>query len=396
MQFSPADEIFRSEVQAFIRDHLPEDVRRKTLSGMEMSKEDYMRWHRALHERGWVASTWPTEHGGAGWTPVQRYIFDEEAGLAGAPRLSGFGLGMVGPVLMAFGTEEQKTEHLPRILSGERVWCQGYSEPGSGSDLASLRTRAVRDGDGYVVNGQKIWTSLAHHADWMFCLVRTSEEPKKQDGISFLIFSMDTPGIEVRPIITMNGLRHVNETFLTDVRVPATGLVGEEGLGWGIAKYLLQHERMSGGGVGELKTALKRVKTIAARESVGGGRLIDDPDFRRRADDIEIRLLTVEQVMLNALAAYTADRELGALTSMIKIRRSEVQQAISELGVQAAGYYALPMDLNALKYGWNEEPIGDEAFNGLTPSYFFLRAASIYSGSNEIQRNIVSKHTLGL
>ena len=396
MQFSPADETFRSEVQAFIRDRLPEDVRRKTLSGMEVSKEDYMRWHRALYERGWVASTWPTEHGGAGWTPVQRYIFDEEAGLAGAPRLSGFGLGMVGPVLMAFGTEEQKTEHLPRILSGERVWCQGYSEPGSGSDLASLRTRAVRDGDGYVVNGQKIWTSLAHHADWIFCLVRTSEEPKKQDGISFLIFSMDTPGIEVRPIITMNGLRHVNETFFTDVRVPATGLVGEEGRGWGIAKYLLQHERMSGGGVGELKTALKRVKTIATRETVGGGRLIDDPDFRRRADDIEIRLLTVEQVMLNALAAYTADRELGALTSMIKIRRSEVQQAISELGVQAAGYYALPMDLNALKYGWNEEPIGDEAFNGLTPSYFFLRAASIYSGSNEIQRNIVSKHTLGL
>ncbi len=396
MQFSRAEEDFREEVRAFIRDELPPDVRHKVVSGMEIAKDDYMRWHRALHERGWVAPTWPEEHGGAGWTPVQRYIFDEEAGLAGAPRLSGFGLGMVGPVLMAFGSEEQKAEHLPKILSGERVWCQGYSEPGSGSDLASLRTRAVRDGDDYVINGQKIWTSLAHHADWIFCLVRTSEEPKKQDGISFLIFPMTAPGIEVRPIVTMNGLRHVNETFFTDVRVPASSLVGEEGRGWTIAKYLLQHERMSGGGVGELKTALKRVRDIAAGEASDGGRLIDNADFRRRCADIEIQLLSVEQVMLRALAAYSADRELGALTSMIKIRRSEVQQAISELGVEAAGYYALPMDVNALRHGWNEEPVGDEAFNGLLPGYLFLRAASIYSGSNEIQRNIVAKHQLGL
>ena len=254
----------------------------------------------------------------------------------------------------------------------------------------------MRDGEDYVINGQKIWTSLAHHADWIFCLVRTSEEPKKQDGISFLIFSMTAPGIEVRPIVTMNGLRHVNETFFTDVRVPARSLVGEEGRGWTVAKYLLQHERMSGGGVGELKTALQRVRDIAAGEASDGGRLFDDADFRRRCTDIEIQLLSVEQVMLRALAAYSADRELGALTSMIKIRRSEVQQAISELGVEAAGYYALPMDVNALRDGWNEEPVGDEAFNGLLPSYLFLRAASIYSGSNEIQRNIVAKHQLGL
>ncbi len=396
MQFSAADEAFRDEVRAFIRKALPPDVRHKVVSGMEIGKEDYMAWHRALHARGWVAPTWPVEHGGAGWTPTQRYIFDEEAGLAGAPRLSAFGLGMVGPVLMAFGSEAQKAEHLPKILSGERVWCQGYSEPGSGSDLASLRTRAVRDGDSYVINGQKIWTSLAHHADWIFCLVRTSEEAKKQDGISFLIFPMTAPGVEVRPIITMNGLRHVNETFFTDVRVPVANLVGEEGRGWTVAKYLLQHERLSGGGVGELKTALKRVTDIAAREAGDGARLIDDAAFRRRAADIEAQLLSVEQLMLQALAAYSAERELGALTSMIKVRRSEVQQAISELGVEAAGYYALPMDVNALRHGWNEEPVGDEAFNGLLPSYLFLRAASIYSGTNEIQRNIVAKRELGL
>lgn len=397
MPFSAADETFRQEVRDFIAENLPKDVQRKVLSGEQVHKDDYMRWHKALAKKGWVAPNWPVEHGGCDWTAVQRFIFDDEAGLAGAPRLSGFGLGMVGPVLMQFGTEEQKAEHLPKILSGERVWCQGYSEPGSGSDLASLRTKAERKGDKYVINGSKIWTSLAHHADWIFCLVRTSNEPKKQDGISFLIFPVTTPGIEIRPIIATSGLHHLNQTFFTDVEVPLDSLVGEEGKGWTVAKHLLEHERISGGACGELKTALGRVKTIAQQERAGDGeRLIDDADFKRRIKDVEAELMTVENVMLKALSAHSAAKGIGAVSSLIKVRRSEVQQMISELGVHAGGYYSQPYNLGALKEGWNEEPVGADYFNGLMPSYLFLRAASIYSGSNEIQRNIIAKHELGL
>lgn len=397
MPFSAADEAFRQEVRQFIQENLPADVRQKVLSGQEIQKDDYMRWHKALAAKGWVAPNWPEEHGGCKWTAIQRFIFDDEAGLAGAPRLSGFGLGMVGPVLMKFGTEEQKREHLPKILSGERLWCQGYSEPGSGSDLASLKTKAERTEDGgYLINGSKIWTSLAHHADWIFCLVRTSNEPKKQDGISFLIFSMRTPGIEIRPIISLSGLHHLNQTFYTDVKVPATALVGEEGKGWTIAKHLLEHERISGGAVGELRTALGRVMTIAETERADGARLIDDKDFARRLRDVEAELMTVENVMLKALSAHSAAKGIGAVSSLIKVRRSEVQQMISELGVIAGGYYSQPYSIGALRQGWNDEPVGADYFNGLTPSYMFLRAASIYSGSNEIQRNIYAKRQLGL
>jgi len=396
MPFSAADEAFRQEVRAFIAENLPRDVREKVLSGQQVAKDDYMRWHKALAAKGWVAPNWPVEHGGCDWTATQRFIFDDEAGLAGAPRLSGFGLGMLGPVLMHFGTEEQKKEHLPKTLSGERVWCQGYSEPGSGSDLASLRTRAERKGDKYVINGSKIWTSLAHHADWIFCLVRTSNEPKKQDGISFLIFPITTPGIEIRPIIAMNGAHHLNQTFFTDVEVPLDSLVGEEGKGWTIAKHLLEHERISGGACGELRMALERVTSIAKQERSDGEKLIDEPDFRRKLMDAETQLTTVENVMLKALSAHSADKGIGAVSSLIKVRRAEVQQLISELGVVAGGYYSQPFSIGALREGWNDEPVGADYFNGLTPSYLFLRAASIYSGSNQIQRNIIAKHELGL
>ncbi len=251
---------------------------------------------------------------------------------------------MAGPVLMAFGTPEQKAEHLPKILSGERVFCQGYSEPGSGSDLASLKTRAVRDGDHYVINGQKIWTSLAHHADWIFCLVRTSNEPKKQDGISFLIFDMKTPGVEIRPIITLNGLHHTNETFYTDVRVPIEGsLVGEEGRGWTIAKFLLGHERMGGGSMAEVKVALRRVKDIAGQERDSDGqRLIDDDYFRRKLTDAETQMISCEQFVLKTLSAYRANNEIGAAANMIKVRRSEVQQLVTEIGTEAGAYYSRP------------------------------------------------------
>ncbi|MGY9057597.1 MAG: acyl-CoA dehydrogenase family protein [Alphaproteobacteria bacterium] len=397
MTFTAKDEAFRQEVRTFIYENLPQDIAQKHLAGMEIQKDDYMRWHKILAQKGWVAPNWPEEHGGCGWDTVQRYIFDEEAGLAGAPRLSGFGLNMCGPVLMAFGTPEQKAEHLPKIHSGERVFCQGYSEPGSGSDLASLKSKAEKDGDDYVINGQKIWTSLAHHADWIFMLVRTSQEPKKQDGISFLIFPMTTPGIEIRPIITMNGLHHTNETFFTDVRVPQSSLVGQEGRGWTIAKYLLGHERMGGGSCAEVKVALRRVQEIAEAETDGGGdRLIDDPSFRRKLMDAETQLWSVEQLVLKTLSAYRSNAEIGAAANMIKVRRSEVQQLVTEIGTEAAAYYSQPFNLEALRFGWNEEPVGAEYFNGLVPNYTFLRAASIYSGSNEIQRNIVSKGTLGL
>jgi alkylation response protein AidB-like acyl-CoA dehydrogenase len=397
MPFSATDEAFRAEVKDFIAKELPEDVRQKVLSGQQVQKDDYMRWHKALAKRGWVAPNWPEEHGGCKWTAIERFIFEDEAGFAGAPRLSGFGLGMVGPVLMHFGTDDQKQEHLPKILSGARTWCQGYSEPGSGSDLASLKTRAVRTGDKYVINGSKIWTSLAHHADWIFCLVRTSIEPKKQDGISFLIFPITTPGIEIRPIIATNGLHHLNETFFTDVEVPVSSLVGEEGKGWSVAKHLLEHERISGGASGELRKAFANVKTIAHQERDGDGqRLIDDADFKRRVADVEAELLTVENVMLKALSAHSAAKSIGAVSSLIKVRRSEVQQMISEIGVIAGGYYSQPFNVGSLRNGWNDEAIGNEYFNGLTPSYLFLRAASIYSGSNEIQRNIIAKRELGL
>ena len=396
MPFTAEDQRFREDVRSFLKESLPQDIREKVLAGMEVGKDDYMRWHKILFEKGWVAPTWPQEYGGVGWNARQKYIWDGETGQAGAPRLSPFGLTMVGPVLMAFGTEQQK-KHLPKILSGEELWCQGYSEPGSGSDLASLKTRAERQGDSYIINGQKIWTSLAHHADWIFCLVRTSQEAKRQDGISFLIFPMNLPGIEIRPIITINGLRHVNEVFFKDVKVPLDSLVGEEGRGWTIAKYLLEHERTHTGGVGELKTQLQRLKDLAGKEQDGfGSRLIDNADFRRHLASAEVELIAIEQTSLRALAAFSADRKPGTVSSLLKVRRTELQQRITELAVQASGYYSMPFNLRALQEGWNEEPIGAEYFNGITPNYFFFRAASIYSGSNEIQRNIIAKQELRL
>ena len=396
MLFSKEDLAFRDEVRDFITENLPPDIRKKGEMGSELAKDDYMRWHKILYGKGWVAPNWPKKFGGAEWTPVQRYLFDEEAGLAAAPPLPGFGLAMVGPVLMGFGTKQQQERYLPRILSGEDFWCQGYSEPGSGSDLASLQTRAERDGDDYVINGSKLWTSQAHFANMMFCLVRTSIEPKRQQGISFLIFSIDRPGIDIQPVITLDGLRHVNQVFFENLRVPGDSLVGEEGQGWTIAKYLLGHERMSGGAVGALKRSLAQIKMIAGDQQSDGRPLIEDDAFRTRLAQTEIELMAVEHTVLRALAAVTADRELGTIASRIKIRRSEVRQALTELAVEAAGYYAQPYLLSALKDGWNEEPVGPEYANPLTPDYMFLRADSIYSGSNEIQRNIIAKHELEL
>ena len=397
IDFSPADRAFREEARAFIAGALPPEIRRRVEGGMELGRDDYVRWHRILYEKGWAAPGWPVEHGGTGWSPVRRYIFDEEIAAAGAPRIMPFGVNMVGPVILAFGSEAQKARFLPRILSAEDWWCQGYSEPGAGSDLASLRTRAERDGDSYVVNGQKTWTTSAHWADWIFCLVRTDPGARRpQEGISFLLVDMRSPGIDVRPIVTIDGGHEVNDVFLEDVRVPAENLVGAENKGWTYAKYLLSFERAGIADVGRSKAQLARLKRIARAERVEGRPLAEDPRFRERAAALEIDLLALEYTELRALDRQAAGKEPGTEANILKIRGTELQQHIAELTMEAIGPYANPYIPEALSDGWNEEPVGPDYAAAAAPRYFNWRKASIYGGSNEIQKGIVAKFVLGL
>lgn len=401
-RLGPDDEAFRREVRAFLEAELPADLRYKVENGIELKRDDLIGWHRILYRRGWVAPNWPKEHGGPGWTLTQKYVFDEECGLAGAPRIVSFGVNMCGPVLIGFGSEEQQRHFLPKILSAEHVWCQGYSEPEAGSDLASLRTAAEDKGDHWLINGSKIWTTKAHWADWCFLLVRTSTSGKKQEGISFLLVDLRAPGIEIRPIYLIDGLHETNQVFFSDVRVPKENLVGEVDRGWTIAKYLLGHERMSGGSLGQQKTLLRQIKAIARDgERADGGPLLEDAAFRRRLADAELQLRALEAFNLRTIASMSKDgelggRELGAEANVFKVRQTEVHQLLTELKMDAVGYYAHPYVLQALSDGWNEPPIGAEYANGATPGYFHVRKVSIYSGSNEIQRNIVAKGTLGL
>ena len=395
MTFSEADEAFRQEVRAFVAEKLPAEISDRIARGLRYGKDEMLVWHKALYERGWIAPNWPKEYGGTGWTPVQRFIFEEETAAAWAPRLSPFGLQMVAPVIMAFGSDEQKQRYLPKILSGDEWWCQGYSEPGSGSDLASLRTRAVKDGDDYVVNGQKTWTTHAQYADMMFCLVRTSDEGKRQEGISFILIDMKTPGITARPIVTMDGGAEINDVFLDDVRVPQTNRVGEEGRGWTYAKFLLGHERTGIAQIGVSRKQLERVREIAAAERSNGGTLLEDDEFRRKIASAEIDMLALESVVLSVLAAETAGKAPGPEASILKIKGTELQQAITELAFEAIGYYANPFVPEALSPGWNEEPIGPDYAAPIAPTYFNWRKASIYGGSNEIQKNIIAKMVLG-
>ena len=396
LDYSDSDRSFRDEVQNFIRDNLPADIKAKIDSRQKLTKDDYMAWHKILHSRGWVAPNWPVEFGGTGWTPLQCHIFDEEIGLAGSPRVLPFGVNMVGPVIMEFGNDTQKAHYLPRILSCEDVWCQGYSEPGSGSDLASLKTRAVRDGDEYVVNGSKIWTTSAHWADMIFCLVRTDTNAKNQEGISFLLISMHDSGIDVRPIITMDGGHEVNQVFFEDVRVPITNLVGEENKGWTYAKFLLKHERAGIAAIGSQKRQLNRLKEIARAEQSNGQALIEEPRFRDKISRAEIDLMALEYTELRAVSAANQGRVPGTEVNLLKIRGSEMQQKISELLIEAIGYYANPFVPDSFDAGWNEEPIGPDYAASLAPEYFNWRKSSIYAGSNEIQKNIISKMVLGL
>ena len=395
LEFTAELRDFQREVRAVIEERLPADIRTKVERFLTLGKDDYLRWQDILAERGWLVYSWPVEHGGTGWSPVQGYIFEEEMGRARAPRIIPFGPKMVGPVIYTFGSEAQKAQHLPPIARNETWWCQGYSEPDAGSDLASLRTRAVRDGDHYVVNGTKTWTTAAHWADMMFCLVRTDTEVKPQEGISFLLLDMRDPGVEVRSIVTLDGGREINTVYLTDVRVPVENLVGEENKGWTYAKFLLGHERFGIARLSESKARLAYLKDIARRHRVGGALLADDTDFMHSVAKTEIELTALEFTELRALMDAEQGKAPGVEANMLKIRGTEVQQKISEMLMKAMGWYALPFVPEAMEYGWNEAPIGPEYAAGLTPSYFNMRKTSIYGGTNEIQRNIIAKMVLG-
>ena len=396
LTFSQDEQAFREEVRRFVAEKLPADVKHKVENGLRLEKDDYLRWQKALYGKGWAAPGWPVEHGGPGWTPVQRYVFEQECALGGAPTVISFGLYMVGPVIIEFGSEAQKARFLPRILSSEDWWCQGYSEPGAGSDLASLKMRALREGDHYVVNGAKTWTTLAHYADMIFCLVRTSTSGKKQEGISFLLIDMKSPGVTVRPIVTFDGGQEINEVFFEDVNVPVENLVGEEGKGWTYAKFLLGHERVGIAQVARSKRQVERLKKIAAAEFKNGGPLADDPTFRAKVSTVEIDLLALEHTELRILSDENAGQAPGPESSLLKIRGTEIQQEITELLVEAVGYYAAPYQPALLRDGANEEPVGPGYAPALAPTYFNWRKASIYGGSNEIQKNIIAKAVLGL
>ena len=395
LEFSPEDLAFRDEVRAFIAESYPAQLRGKQDEGDELTKEDFLSWHRVLAQKGWVAPAWPAEYGGTGWTSTQRYIWSEETARADCIRLMPFGLAMVGPVIYTFGTPDQKAKFLPRILSGEDWWCQGYSEPGAGSDLASLRTKAVPDGDDYVVNGQKTWTTMAQHADWGFFLVRTNFEAKMQEGISFLLIDMTSPGIEVRPIITLGGEHEVNEVWLDNVRVPISNRVYEENKGWTCAKFLLAHERVGIAGVASSKRGVEKLKTVAATEMDGDRALIANPFFRRKVAELEIDLAALEYTELRTLAGLAAGKNPGPESSVLKIKGSEIQQRLTELTLEMAGHYGAPY-YRGFGEGDNEHPIGPEWANRAAPGYFNMRKTTIYGGSNEIQRNVIAKMVLGL
>ncbi|MBI36530.1 MAG: pimeloyl-CoA dehydrogenase large subunit [Alphaproteobacteria bacterium] len=396
LKLSPQEKEFRENIRKFMENSLPEEIRYKVEMGLKLEKDDYVTWQKIVGERGWLAPGWPKEYGGTGWSPIERHIFNEEMALASAPRIQPFGVNMVGPVIIAFGNETQKQYYLPRILSSEDWWCQGYSEPGSGSDLAALNTRAIRDGDYYIVNGAKTWTSFAQHADMMFCLVRTSTEGKKQAGISFLLIDMKSPGIEVRPIITMDGGDEINDVLFEDVRVPITNLVGEENHGWEYAKFLLGHERTWTADIGASRKQIKKVREIASKELVDGKPLIEDPTFQIKISEVEIELLALESVLMQVLEGESAGKSPGPEASLLKLRGTEIQQEITELLFEAIGNYAHPFVKEALDAGWNEESIGPDYAASIAPRYFNYRKTTIYGGSSEIQKNIIAKAVLGL
>jgi len=397
LKLSEADQTFRDEVRDFLESNLTEDIRIERRDSHAIGQFEHIEvWHKKLYEKGWIAPGWPREHGGTGWNEVQRFIFANECWQRGAPMLAPFGITMCGPVLMAFGTEEQKQYFLPRILSMQDYWCQGYSEPGSGSDLASLKTRAEDKGDRYLVNGHKIWTTHAHHANRIFLLVRTDTATKPQAGISFLLVDMDSPGIRVEPIITLAGDHEVNQVFIDDVEVPKNRLVGKENEGWTVAKYLLSHER-SGGNAAMVHQIVADIRFVATVEQTGDGRrLIEDTQFLRDLSTLEIDLLGVDMMEQRIMSEFSQGGDPGAKSSILKARGTELMQRATMLNMELLGYYAIPDQKDARKPGSNIAGVGPDYAVAATAAYLNDRAASIYAGSNEVQRNIIAKMVLGL
>src|SRR6202789_2308749 len=399
LSFSKEEVAFRDEVRAFFKDNVPAATRQKLQEGRHLSKQEMIDWWRILNKKGWGVSHWPKEYGGTGWSSVQHYIFNEELQMAPAPSPLAFGVSMVGPVIYTFGNEKQKKQYLPRIANVDDWWCQGFSEPGSGSDLASLKTKAERKGDVYIINGQKTWTTLAQYADWIFCLCRTDPAAKKQSGISFILIDMKTKGITVRPIQTIDGGHEVNEVFFDNVRVPLENLVGEENKGWTYAKFLLGNERNGIARVGISKARIKRIRELASLKVYGDKPKIEDPLFRMKLAAVEVELKALEMTQLRVIAGER-NREKGKpdpASSVLKIKGSEIQQATSELLMDVVGPYALPFEPEREDGDrWNEPPVGPDWAATIAPTYFNLRKVSIYGGSNEIQRGIIAKAILGL
>jgi alkylation response protein AidB-like acyl-CoA dehydrogenase len=378
LSFSPEENAFREEIRAFIAAELSAEVRAKMEDGTELTKDEYVAWQHKLNSRGWLAPNWPVAYGGTGWSTVQKHIFDEEMALGGAPRQMPFGVSMVAPVIIEFGSDAQKKHYLPRILNSDDWWCQGYSEPEAGSDLASLKTRADRDGDHYVINGQKTWITLAQFANMIFVLARTEQAAKKQEGISFILVDMTTPGVTVRPIVTIDGGKEINEVIFENVRVPVENRVGNEGEGWTYAKFLLEHERNGTAGVAGSFQLLERLRAVAQAQRSNGSTVLDDERFAERLAAVEIELTALSYAQLRSLAAESAGKRPGPESSFIKITGTEIQQAISTLMMEASAHDAL-------------DPAKHSAL-----AYFNMRKTSIYAGSNEIQRNIIAKRILGL
>ena len=393
LNYTAEETAFREEVRAFLQEKLPKDLAQKVRQRKELTKADMEGWHATLNQKGWLAPNWPKEYGGAEWNAVQKHIFEEECARAGAPRIVPFGLSMLAPVLIKFGSQQQKDHYLPRILNGDDWWCQGYSEPGAGSDLASLKTRAVREGDHYIVNGQKTWTTLGQHANMIFCLVRTDPEVKQQEGISFLLIDMNSPGIEVRPIILLDGVHEVNEVFFDNVKVPVENLVGEENKGWTYAKYLLTHERTGIAGVGFSQAGLESVKRIARAESANGRPLIENPHFAARLARAEIDLMALATSNLRIISQAAAGQAPGVESSMLKVKGTIIRQEINDLARRAVGPYAMPFPSESVE--GDNDPVGPEYAGPVAAGYFNNRKLSIFGGSNEIQRGIIAKLKMG-
>jgi alkylation response protein AidB-like acyl-CoA dehydrogenase len=380
-------EQLRGEIREFVRTSMPSDILRKSSQHLTLNKDEYVRWMQALQSRGWAVGHWPSEYGGLGWSTLERFVFEDELGRAGCPWIIPFGVKYVGPVIYTFGSEAQKERFLPPIVTAQEWWAQGYSEPGAGSDLSGLRTTAIRDGDHYIVNGQKAWTTYAQWADWMFCLVRTSREERPQQGISFLLIDMRSTGVSVQPVRTMDMCHHVNEVWLQNVRVPVANRVGAEGDGWALARFLLVNERTYGSGLGESKFALERLEALAAKQN--------NAALRARIVELDLRLLALECVSYQTLADMMTGVETGGEASLLKVRASEMYQDILEATVDALGYAGIAFDAETL-HGEAPPPLGPDDAGGIVRYHLYNRAATIYGGSAEIQRNIIAKSVLGL